>query len=174
MVNKETTEQEELLTEEPQEEESLQDRVNKLEDQLLRCQADFDNYRKRMTRDRENITAYANTTLLTHLLPVLDNFEYGFQTLSQNSKVNTQSFIQGMNMIYQQLVEFIKKQQAVVIAPDPGEVFDPQKHQAISQQLSLTIPPGHIVQTVRKGYMLHDRLLRAADVIVCQSNDSVS
>jgi len=145
-------------------------KVLKLEDQLLRCRADLDNYRKRMSREKEQAILYANKDFLENLLPIVDNFELGLQTL-ETPQVNISSITQGISMIYHQLLEFIKANNLNVISSDPGTIFNPTEHQAVSQICSDTIPENHIIQTTRKGYTLQGRVIRAANVIVSSGID---
>lgn len=135
----------------------------RFKDLALRAQADLDNYRKRATREKEESIRYANSSLLEKLLPVLDNFELGLE--AARSATDTASIVQGMSMVQSQLQEFLKSQ-GVEVIPAEGEVFDPARHEAVAQENSETVPEGHVVRLLRKGYKLKDRLLRASSVTV--------
>lgn len=135
----------------------------RFKDLALRAQADLDNYRKRATREKEESIRYANSSLLEKLLPVLDNFELGLE--AARSATDTASIVQGMSMVESQLQEFLKSQ-GVEAIPAEGEVFDPARHEAVAQESSETVPEGHVVRLLRKGYKLKDRLLRASSVTV--------
>ena len=135
----------------------------RFKDLALRAQADLDNYRKRAIRDKEESIRYANSSLLEKLLPVLDNFELGLE--AARSATDTASIVQGMAMVQAQLQEFLKSQ-GVEIIPAEGEVFDPARHEAVAQENSESVPEGHVVRLLRKGYKLRDRLLRASSVTV--------
>jgi molecular chaperone GrpE len=135
----------------------------KLKDLALRARADLDNFRKRSLREKEDAIRYANNSLLEKLLPVIDNFELGLDA-SRNA-TDASSVLQGMSMVHRQLQDFIRSQ-GLEEVPAEGEAFDPNKHDAVSQEFSADVPEGKVIRQVRKGYRLKDRLLRAASVIV--------
>lgn len=128
----------------------------------LRTAAELDNYRKRMAREMQDAARYANAGLLETLLPVLDNFDYGLQAAkAENEKSNIYT---GMTMVLKQMQDFLRDQ-GVEEVPATG-AFDPNVHEAMSQQPSDQVPEGKIISQTRKGYRLRDRLLRPASVIV--------
>ena len=132
-------------------------------DLAARNQAELDNYRKRMAREKSDAIKFANGSLLSELLPVIDSFQMG---LSAAINEDPDSIIsKGMEMVQKQLEEFFSSQGAVAIS-SVGKEFDPNLHEAISQESSDEVPNGHIITEIRKGYTLNDRLLRAANVIV--------
>jgi molecular chaperone GrpE len=135
-------------------------------DQLLRVTADLENYRKRAARERQEAIKYANESLLEKIIPVLDNFE---MALSAANAANTsvQSLQEGVNMIHQQLKAAMSAAGLEEIEAN-GKAFDPNLHEALSQQESVDVPEGQVVQQVRKGYKLRDRLLRPASVVVAK------
>ncbi|MDR1191719.1 MAG: nucleotide exchange factor GrpE [Verrucomicrobiales bacterium] len=137
--------------------------VAAMQDKLLRTQADFDNYRKRMAREKDEAVKYANTDLLETLLPVIDNFELGLQ--AAESAADAKSILQGMRMVKAQLQRFLADN-GVVEMESVGQKFDPHLHEALSQQESADHEDGVILSQQRKGYKLKDRLLRPAAVIV--------
>ena len=131
-------------------------------DLAARNQAELDNYRKRMAREKSDAIKFANGSLLSELLPVIDSFQMG---LSAAINEDPDSIIsKGMEMVQKQLEEFFSSQGAVAIS-SVGKEFDPNLHEAISQESSDEVPNGHIITEIRKGYTLNDRLLRAANVI---------
>jgi molecular chaperone GrpE len=145
-------------------------------DRLLRTTADFDNFKKRAIREKAESAQYANFSLLQKLLPVLDNFEMALsaaQTATSGpagaaAKGNhLGSLRSGVLMIQQQLKATLAESGLEEIDAS-GKPFDPNFHEAISQQESSTIPEGHVLQQLRKGYRLKDRLLRPATVIVAR------
>ena len=142
---------------------TLSKTVAALQDKLLRTQADFDNYRKRMAREKEEAVKYANADLLETLLPVIDNFELGLQVAG--SATDAKSVAQGMQMVKVQLQRFLDEQ-GVTEVESVGKKFDPHLHDAVSQQESAEHEDGVIVSQQRKGYKLKDRLLRPATVVV--------
>ena len=135
----------------------------KLKDLALRARADLDNFRKRALREKEEAIRYANNGLLERLLPVIDNFELGLD--AAKNAADTASILQGMAMVHKQLQDFLKNNGLEEVQAE-GEAFDPNKHDAVSQEFSAEVPEGHVVRQVRKGYKIKDRLVRASSVIV--------
>jgi len=135
----------------------------KQKDLALRARADLDNFRKRSLREKEDAIRYANNGLLEKLLPVIDNFELGLD--AARNATDAASVLQGMSMVQRQLQDFIRSQ-GLEEVPADGEAFDPNKHDAVSQEFSADVPEGQVIRQVRKGYKLKDRLIRAASVIV--------
>ena len=135
-------------------------------EQLLRTTADFENFKKRAARERQEAIKYANESLLERLLPVLDNFD---MALAAASTPNTtlQSIQSGVTMIQTQLRTAMSETGLEEIDAT-GKPFDPNLHEAISQQETSDTPEGHVVQQVRRGYKLRERLLRPASVIIAK------
>ena len=135
-------------------------------EKLARAQADFQNSRKRLQAESDQRAQYANASLIKSLLPVIDNFE---RALSQDpSKTDTTTLLKGMQIVHDQWLNVLKQQQVREIAPQPGEPFDPSQHEALMQQES-EHPEGSVVQLFQKGYALHDRMLRPAQVSVSKT-----
>lgn len=139
---------------------SLQNDLQQLKEQLLIAQADFDNFRKRSARDQEEIRRFACATLIEELLPILDNFEIGLKSVKIDA--NTHS---GFQIIFTQLQTLLsaKGLREISAADVP---FDPLQQEAVAYVDHQTIPQEYVVETVRKGYLLHNRLLRPAAVVV--------
>ena len=134
-------------------------------EKLARAQADFQNSRKRLQAEADQRAQYANASLIKSLLPVIDNFE---RALAQDpAKSDPATILRGMQIVHDQWLNVLKQQQVQEIAPQPGEPFDPNHHEAIMQQAS-DLPEGSVVQTLQKGYSLHDRTLRPAQVSVAK------
>ena len=138
-------------------------------DLAARNQAELDNYRKRMAREKSDAIKFANGSLRSELLPVIDSFQMGLTAAINEDPDSIIS--KGMEMVQKQLEEFFSSQGAVAIS-SVGNEFDPNLHEAISQESSDEVPNGHIITEIRKGYTLNDRLLRAANVIVSKGPDS--
>ena len=137
-----------------------------LYEKLARAQADFQNSRKRLQTESDQRAQYANATLIKSLLPVIDNFE---RALAQDpAKSDPATILRGMQIIHDQWLNMLKQQQVQEIAPQPGEPFDPNRHEAIMHQPS-EHAEGSVVQTLQKGYALHDRTLRPAQVSVSKN-----
>ena len=151
----------ETTAEEQAAEETPVDELAKWRELAMRTAAEYDNYRKRCVKDREDYTRYANRSLLEELLPVIDNFEMGMQMAGQD----TSSMIYiGMSMVQKQLVDFLEGQGVEPIATEVGQMFDHNIHEAIMSEPSEQ-PEGTILRILRKGYNLRGRLLRPANVV---------
>ena len=133
-----------------------------LKNQLLRLQADFDNFRKRTQRERNELFLFANESLFLEMLPVIDHFEMGFK--SAEAHQTDCSVTEGFRMVYNQLLDVLKKFNVTAI-DTVGEPFDPHRHEAILHMPS-DKPAETVLEQVRRGYMLGDKLLRAAQVII--------
>ena len=136
-------------------------------DKLLRTTADFDNYKKRAARERQDAITYANTGLLQKLIPILDNFEAALAAVAGSQDASVQSLQTGVAMIATQLRSAVADSGLEEIDAT-GKPFDPSVHEAVSQQETDEVPEGHVMQQLRKGYKLRDRLLRPATVIVAR------
>ncbi|MGB6222909.1 nucleotide exchange factor GrpE [Haloferula sp.] len=146
---------------------ALEAEVLKWKELAMRTAADQENYRKRAAREREEAVRYANQSLLEDLLPILDNFEMGMQAAAQDK---SSMIYVGMDMVRKQLAEFLSNCGASVIESE-GKPFDPNVHEAVSQEVAEGVEDGTIIRVMRRGYMLRDRLLRPATVVVAQSAD---
>ncbi len=136
-----------------------------LTDRLLRLQADFDNFRKRTLREKSDIYKRANEELMEELLPVIDHMDMALQAAADHDA--PEAFTSGFSLVGEQLVSALKKSGLTVIETE-GKEFDPNLHEALSQLPSEDVESGHIMLQVRRGFMLGDRLLRPAQVIVAQ------
>jgi len=133
-----------------------------LRDQLLRLRADFDNFRKRTQRERSELFLMANETLFLEMLPIIDHFEMGFKS-AEDHKTDC-SVTEGFRMVYNQLLDVLKKFNVTAI-DTIGETFDPHRHESLLHMPS-DKPAGTVLEQIRRGYMLGDKLLRASQVIV--------
>jgi molecular chaperone GrpE len=137
--------------------------ISKWKDLAARNQAELENYRKRVAREREDDMKRTRAGMLEDLLPVLDNFELGMMEVRKGDPRSP--IVVGMEMIERQLREFMSN--AGVEAIDAtGANFDPNLHEAVSQETSPDVAEGKVLRQVRKGYKLRDRLLRPAMVVV--------
>ena len=133
-----------------------------MRDQLLRLRADFDNFRKRTQRERSELFLMANETLFLELLPIIDHFEMGFKSAEEHK--TDCSVTEGFRMVYNQLLDVLKKFNVTAI-DTIGEPFDPHRHESLLHMPS-DKPAGTVIEQIRRGYMLGEKLLRAAQVIV--------
>ena len=162
----EASEDHAFATQEISEAERLEIEVQQARDLLRRKQAEFENYRKRVEREREGVVAYAAAELVKELLPVLDNLE---RALDASEGATVDRFREGVEIIYRQFRDVLirsgmKEVEAV------GHPFDPYVHEAVSRVESSEQPDGTVVEVLQKGYYLKDRLLRPALVSVVQSS----
>ncbi|MEG0024071.1 MAG: nucleotide exchange factor GrpE [Akkermansia sp.] len=146
----------------------IEEELLKWRDTALRTAAEYDNYRKRMSKEKEDCARYANQRLLEELLPVIDNFEMGLQAAS----ADTSSMIYiGMNMVKKQIDEFLTTQGVTEIPGNVGQAFDHNIHEALQREES-DQPEGTILRVSRKGYKIKDRLLRPTNVVVAHHQDT--
>lgn len=139
-------------------------KMAELEERLLRATADLDNYRKRAQREKEEARQFANQGLLEKLLPVLDNFEMAMDA----AKDAEPAVRDGVGMILSQLKGVLIENGAEEVDA-LGQEFDPAMHEAVSQEETAEAAEGTVVKQLRKGYRLHERLVRPASVIVAKA-----
>ena len=154
----------------PEQIEELKARAAKADEnweRLLRTTADFDNFKKRAAREKIEAAQYANFSLLQKVLPVLDNFEMALAAAQSAKDDKLASLQSGVLMIQQQLKSALTETGLEEIDA-AGKLFDPNFHEAVSEQESADIAEGHVLQQLRKGYKFKDRLLRPATVIVAK------
>lgn len=141
----------------------LQTLADDYQQRSLRTQADFDNFRKRTQKEKEDFAKYASSKLITELLPIIDNFERAISAAGDIA--DNDSFAKGVGMIFRQL-EGVLKAEGLESMEAVGQPFNPEFHQAIMQVESDEHEEGIVVEEVQKGYMLKDRVLRPAMVKV--------
>ena len=135
-------------------------------DRLVRLTADFDNFKKRAVRERQDAIKFANTALIEKLVPVLDNFDMAVS--AANAPGGTpESLKTGISMIYNQIRTALADAGLEEIDAS-NQPFNPAWHEAVSEQESAEAPEGHVIQQLRKGYKLRDRLVRPASVVVAK------
>ena len=153
----------------PEQFEKLKEQAAKADeyrDRMLREAADFENYRKRAARERQDAVTYANENLLQKLIPILDTFEMALAA-SASDGASAQSLQTGVQMVYNQLKSALTDAGLEEIDAR-GKAFDPNLHEAVSQQESAEVAEGHVAQQIRKGYKYRQRLVRPAGVIVAK------
>ncbi len=143
----------------------LQSDIGRFRDLALRTQADFENYRKRAAREKEDAVRFANFAVFERLIPILDNFELGLSAARTAEGDGAKPIVEGMEMVRRQLIDFLS-QHGVETIDAEGKPFDPNLHEAVSQEPSTSVPEGSVTRQIRKGYRLKDRLLRPSMVIV--------
>lgn len=145
---------------------ALEQEKNELSDRLLRTMAEFDNYRKRVTREKEGLVKYGTERIAAEILPVVDNFERALEQSQQATDVGP--VVAGLEMIIKQLLGALEKFE---ITPfnSVGEQFDPEFHEAMAQQEHPDHADNTVLEQFQKGYMLGDKLLRPARVVVARA-----
>ena len=146
----------------------LEDRQKAAEywDRILRLQADFENARKRLEKDKQDFMRFANEGIIMELLNILDDLERTLE-LAQEKHQDLATFVKGVEMILAHLYELLKAHGVKPIEAQ-GKIFDPNFHEAISEQESAEVAEGKVLMQLRKGYKFKDRLLRPATVIVAK------
>jgi molecular chaperone GrpE len=134
-------------------------------DRVVRLTADFDNYKKRAARERQEAISFANENLLSRLVPVLDAFEMALAAASNDAAAK--SLQAGVLMISNQLKSVLAEAGLEEIEAG-GKPFDPNLHEAVTQQESTEVPEGQVIRQIRKGYKFRNRLLRPAGVVVAK------
>jgi molecular chaperone GrpE len=142
-----------------------------LYDRLLRTTADFDNFRKRVSKEKDDLIRYGNEKLARELLPVIDNFERALQQ-AENSSDN-KALREGIEMILKQFITVLEKF-GVKYFTSVGQPFDPNKHEAIVHQESGEHEENAVISEFQKGYYLHDKLLRPSLVAVAKKPAEIS
>lgn len=157
---------EKLVTMSQEEYKRLQEEALKskeYQDKLLRLQADFENARKRMERQCQDFSKYANEGIILELLAVLDDLERTVQ-VAENKGSNLDTFLKGVEMILAHLYEMLKEQGVKPIEVE-GKPFDPHTSEAL-MQVESELPENTVVEELQKGYFLNDRMIRTAKVKV--------
>ena len=168
--NTEATETKEEVAEEKTAEELLQEKVDKLEEELkqsedkyLRLYAEFENFKRRKNKEIETNNVYKSQKVITEILPSLDNLERALQVESDNEEIK--SLLKGVEMVYEGLLNVLKSEGVELIETENAQ-FDPNYHHAVMQDEDSEKESGAILDTFQKGYKLKDRVIRPAMVKV--------
>jgi molecular chaperone GrpE len=141
----------------------LQADLDRFRDLALRSQADFENYKKRSAREKEDAIKYANASLLERLVTIVDNFKLGLEAARGESEQSP--IYSGMTLVLKQLNDFLAENGLQAIEAE-GKKFDPNLHEAIAHEPSEQFPEGTVIRQTRRGYRFKDRLLRPSSVVV--------
>src|SRR5262245_45319547 len=144
--------------------EELRREKDALQDRLLRTAAEFDNYRKRVERERRELADYMKADVLAEILPIVDNFERALQAPSTEAD----PLRKGVELIHKQMLDFLRKR-GVTPIDALGADFDPNFHQAVIHETSPSHREGEVIEELQRGYMLGDKLLRPAMVKVAKA-----
>lgn len=176
-INQELQQEKEAKAEETKADEpvdeaaALKEQIQKLEaekaemkDQFLRKAADFDNFRKRLIRDKEDAVSFANTSLLTDLIDVLDDFERAEEAAKKSKDFDT--LANGVDLIEKRLMGLLEKKWGLTKYVPVNEPFDPEKHEALMMTESPDVKEATVAEVFQNGYILHGRVIRHAKVKV--------
>ena len=137
---------------------------DEMKDRFMRALADAENARKRGERDRREAEQYGSTRLARDLLPVYDNLRRALDSVSDELKTDAASLTEGVELTLRELRNVMTKHGVKAISPAIGDLFDPQHHQAMFEAPLPGTKAGQIIQVMTEGFLLHDRLLRPAQV----------
>lgn len=144
--------------------EALRAERDAFRDKFMRALADTENMRKRAERDRREAEQYGGTRLARDLLPVYDNLRRALETVTDEQRAANAALLEGVELTLRELKNVFGKHGVTVISPAPGEVFDPQVHEAMFEAPVPGTVSGTILQCMADGFLLHDRLIRPAQV----------
>ncbi|RAP42230.1 nucleotide exchange factor GrpE [Rhodovulum viride] len=174
MAEPEKTEPEDLATETageteapeitPEEVEALRAERDELRDRFMRALADAENARKRADRDRREAENYGGSKLARDMLPVYDNLSRALEVVTDEQRAANAALLEGVELTLRELLNVFSKHGIVRLSPEAGDKFDPQLHQAMFEAPVPGTKAGDIIQVMASGFMLHDRLLRPAQV----------
>ena len=137
---------------------------DQFKDRFMRALADAENARKRSDKDRREAENYGGSKLARDMLPVYDNMKRALEAATEEQRTISGPLLEGIELTMRELLSVFKKHGMEVIAPEVGEKFDPQHHQAMFEAPVPGTKAGDIIQVAAEGFMLHDRLLRPAQV----------
>ena len=143
---------------------NLETERNEFKDKWMRALADAENMRKRSDRDRREAENYGGSKLARDLLPIYDNMRRALLSSEESEKTVNAALLQGVELTMRELISVFKKHGIDPIVPEVGDKFDPQLHQAMFEAPLPGTKAGEIIQVAAEGFMLHDRLLRPAQV----------
>lgn len=152
------------ITEESAEMEALIEERDMLKDRLLRALADIENTRKRGERDRREAESYGGSKLAKDMLPVYDNLRRAVDAVDDAQREAAKAVLEGVELTLRELIHVFGKHKIEPIMPEIGEKFDPQLHQAMFEAPLPDTKAGDVIQVLAEGFLLHDRLLRPAQV----------
>ena len=143
---------------------ALEAQLAETRDQLLRKAADFENFRKRMNQEKQNAIEYANQSLLLDIIPIIDDFERAIQSAGSSQEFS--ALLDGITMIEKRLTGQLETKWGLKRFNSVGELFDPNLHEALTMEKSPDVSEATVQEDFMKGYLLKDRVVRAAKVKV--------
>jgi molecular chaperone GrpE len=163
ITNESNADEDEAQTSAEDELSKLKQERDSLFERLARTTADFQNARRRLEADKEQAVAFANSSLIKSLLPALDNFERALSV--DPAKADPATILKGMQIVHDQWMTVLKSEFVEIIAPKPGDAYDPATMEALIHQPG-DYPPNTVTQLLQNGYAVHGRILRPAQVAV--------
>jgi molecular chaperone GrpE len=139
-------------------------------DRLLRASAEFDNYKKRSSREMEEFRKFANQSLIKEMLSVVDNLELAMNSTNGHKAID-KDLLQGLEMTHKEILKVFEKFNVKPIDAK-GQPFDPTFHEAVMQEETNDSPKNTVVNELQRGYMIHDRLLRPSMVVVAKPKEN--
>lgn len=165
----------EVLLTQPAEGEFIDEEVERLRDELiaardreLRLRADFENFRRRALKERQELLQYGHENLVKDLLSTVDNLDRAIEHSRRSDGGDLQSLLQGVEMLQRELRAILEQHEVTEIEAQ-GRPFDPALHEAMTQVPSTDVPPNTVIEVLQKGYQLRGRLLRPARVVVASA-----
>lgn len=152
--------------------EALRAERDEMRDRFMRALADAENSRKRGERDRREAEQYGGTKLARDMLPVYDNLKRALDAAGEETRAQAGALISGLELTLRELLNVLTKHGVTPVAPEIGEAFDPQLHSAMFEAPLPGTKAGQIIQVMSVGFLLHDRLLRPAQVGVSSNTES--
>ncbi|GGW25351.1 protein GrpE [Gemmobacter lanyuensis] len=144
--------------------EALRAERDEMRDKFMRALADAENARKRGERDRREAEQYGGSKLARDMLPVYDNLRRALNAVTDETRAQSAALIEGVELTLRELLSVLNKHGVSLIVPEVGDTFDPQQHQAMFEAPLPGTKAGQIIQVMTEGFMIHDRLLRPAQV----------
>jgi len=152
--------------------EALRAELQERQDRFIRLQADFENFRRRTLKEREEAYQFGHQNLVKDLLPAVDNLERAIEHARRSGREDLDGLLQGIDLVQRDLAGVLAKHGVSEIEA-LGQAFDPSLHEAVAQVADATVPVNTVVQVFQKGYRLRDRLLRPAQVVVSRASGDV-
>ena len=144
--------------------EALRAERDEMRDRFMRALAEAENVRKRADRDRREGEQYGGSRLARDMLPVFDNLSRALETAGEEQRVAAGALIEGVELTLRELISVLGRHGVEAITPEVGDRFDPQQHQAMFEAPVPGTKAGEVIQVMTRGFVLHDRLLRPAQV----------
>jgi molecular chaperone GrpE len=145
----------------------LKEQISSEKDRVLRLSAEFENYQKRKQRESDEFKKFANETIFRQLLTVVDNLERAISSTKENS--DKKALIEGVELTHKEMIKLFETFSVKSVEAE-NKIFDPNFHQAVTQEETEKVPDNTVTKVLQKGYLLHDRLIRPAMVIVSKNN----